>query len=153
MNKLLIQPGLHKGTLEITDVPLLMDADSSAIIYKQLVMKRPRSQITNGKILSFVAKETFTSKSFMSSLFDLVLMDWLAQGFFQLLSSVSFYLAPLALQRILQHVSTHLPNFHGNTSVLPISPTVALMMLFLGPALTGFGEGQNYGNLNVLYIK
>jgi len=34
MNKRLIQPGLHKGTLEITDVPLLMDADSSAIIYK-----------------------------------------------------------------------------------------------------------------------
>eukprot|EP01036_Dinobryon_divergens_P048865 gene48865-65518_t len=91
------------------------------------------------------------------SLFSLVYSDWLEQAFFQLLSSCSLFLAPLALERILWSISTHNNNNGGSSggggsgasddesnAILPFSLNVAVVLLFVGPVCKAIGDGQNY---------
>ena len=88
----LINTAMEKKKLLLEDIPFLVDEDSSAIIWNK-VQDKFRSTKMKKKI------------HFILVLFKLIRDEWLVQGCFQLLSSTALYLSPIALQRIVSHVS------------------------------------------------
>ena len=63
---------------------------------------------------------------------------------FQLLGSTATYIAPLALERILLHIANNGRDDDTVETLIPISITLAVVLLFLGPLLGGLCDGQNY---------
>lgn len=154
LNKLLIQPGLKKEALEMGDVPTFVDDDCAYIVNRK-VAKLVATRLNLQADQNIFSKELFSSSAFFWSIFEVVRFEWMCQGFFQFISSLSLYLAPLALQRILLRVASNGTDDDEGKCVVPITVTAALVMLFLGPALKSIGDGQNYGNLffPVLFLK
>ena len=128
INANIIFPTMKKIAMEFEDVPRLSDADSS-----HQVWKRFRGILLTSKELKL-----------WYSLFLLVKWEWFAQGFFQFLGSSSNYITPLALERILLHITNHGRDDDSVESLIPISVEVAVVMLFIGPLLSCIGDGQNY---------
>ena len=128
----LISTALKEGKLEIDDLPHLYDQDSCRRTYKTYA-----NNINKRKKFSYF--------DLIISLYYVARRELLIQGFFQLVASAASYLSPLALMRILQHVSGddslnhgH-PNFHSFLSL-----EVAILLLFFGPIIKGMADGQNY---------
>ena len=78
------------------------------------------------------------------SLYLLIRWEWYAQGFFQFLGSTATYITPLALERILLHIANGGSDDDDVKQLIPISVTLAVLMLFLGPLVSGVSDGQNY---------
>lgn len=106
LNKLLIQPGLRKDALDMSDVPNFVDDDSAEVVNKKIAYLM-RKRLNVGSHVNVFSKGVFSSSAFLSSIFQVVWYEWLGQGFFQLIGSVALYMAPLALQRILLRVSSN----------------------------------------------
>lgn len=106
LNTLLIQPGLRKDALDLSDVPNFVDDDSAEVVNKKIAYLM-RKRLNVGSNVNIFSKGVFSSKAFLSSIFEVVWYEWLGQGFFQLIGSVALYMAPLALQRILLRVSSN----------------------------------------------
>lgn len=136
----IIQTAMKKRTLDIDDIPTLADVDSC-----QSVWKKFRPFLRSSSVGNY--------SSMILSLFRVIKYEWVIQSFFQWLSSSSLYLAPLALERIIMHVSETNNQFDDGQSNSGgerygieryISLHMAVLMLFLGPSLKCIGDGQNY---------
>jgi hypothetical protein len=78
----------------------------------------------------------------------------MAQGFFQLFTSLALFVAPLALERILLHISHSGDNsVDEQASFIPISVSFAVALLFIGPVMKSIADGQNYGFHLIFVIK
>ena len=128
----LISTALKEGKLEIDDLPHLYDQDSCRRTYKTYAY-------------NINERKKFSYLDLIISLYYVARRELLIQGFFQLVASAASYLSPLALMRILQHVSgdddslSNSPNFHSFLSL-----EVAILLLFFGPIIKGMADGQNY---------
>lgn len=129
INKVLILPGMKKLSFEFDDdVPGLSDLDSSHEVWKRF-----RKILLSSKELNL-----------WYSLYQLVKWEWFAQGFFQFMGSTATYITPLALERILLHVANHGRDDDDIKTLVPISVTLAVVLLFVGPMLSCIGDNQNY---------
>ncbi len=129
LNPILIQLARQKKVLDFEDIPSVVDADSSEQIWDRFRL-----------ILSFYKDQI----SLEYSLFKLVQYEWLTSGVFQFIGSISMYLAPLALERILLHISNNGRDDDEAKSLFPITVRMAVVILFAGPMLKSVGDGQNY---------
>ena len=134
-----------KESLQIDDVPMLVDADCASIVWdklklilnsKRYFMKRNTSIDNN--------EDRYTEGNVIKSLLLLVFNDWISQGIFQFIASLSMYLSPLALERILLHVSNNGKDDDFVESLIPITITYAVIFLYVGPILKSIGDNQNY---------
>lgn len=129
INKVLIIPGMKKVSFEFDDdVPGLSDLDSSHEVWKRF-----RKILLSTKELNL-----------WYSLYELVKWEWFAQGFFQFMGSTATYITPLALERILLHVASHGNDEADVKTLVPISVSLAVVLLFVGPVLSCIGDNQNY---------
>jgi len=155
----LIDLGAKKRRLDINDLPDLHDDNTCALSWAKF-KKILKKYNTSNSVFTKPSKVNNINLSYC--IFSLVQYDWFQQGLFQLLSSCSFFMAPLALQCILMSISysTSSSSFaslspfgsdgDNNTNqqshkyaLLPVSVEVALLLLILGPTLQAIGTGQN----------
>jgi len=163
LNKVLIRPGMQKAALELDDVPELADADSAQQLWNRFnrILKKNKYKRTisdNGSGDSTSSSSSSSSSSRSSdakdgttavlnlgySLYELVKVEWYMHGFFQFLSSLTTFIAPLALERILIHISNGDHDDDSAHNVLPITIEVALTLLFIGPLANAIAQNQNY---------
>lgn len=154
LNYILIKPGLLKDSLELEDVPLLCDEDSAQIMWNRFktILKNnkkytvsPTNKTTTSSSIK-IDKDNSNEKvlHLAHSIYELVKIEWYMHGFFQLLSSLTTYIAPLALERILLHISHQNRDDDSIEKILPISIQLAVAMLFLGPLVNAITQNQNY---------
>lgn len=135
LTSILIVPSMKKESLEFTDVPSLSDKDSAEILW--------------GKLTMFLNKHLATIR-LASTLLTLVRNEALEMSAFQFLSFSSSYIAPLALQNVLNYVSSYSngnPDSKGYSTagaVIPMNIWLATGLLFLGPVLKSVGDGQTF---------
>lgn len=171
LNKVLIRPGMQKAALELDDVPELSDTDSAQQLwnrFKRILKKNKnkRAIIGNGSGSDSSSNSSYRSRSSSDSgssstssdiqdgtsavlnlgysLYELVKVEWYMHGFFQFLSSLTTFIAPLALERILIHISNGDHDDDSAHNVLPITIEVALTLLFIGPLANAIAQNQNY---------
>ena len=174
LNKVLIRPGMQKAALELDDVPELSDADSAQQLWNRFkrILKKNKSKRNisdNGSRGSSDSSSSSSSSSNSNSsrggststssdnkdgtlavlnlgysLYELVKVEWYMHGFFQFLSSLTTFIAPLALERILIHISNGDHDDDSAHNVLPITIEVALTLLFIGPLANAIAQNQNY---------
>jgi len=171
LNKVLIRPGMQKAALELDDVPELSDADSAQQLWNRFkrILKKNKSKrnISDNDTRGSSDSSSSSSSSSSSrggssstssdtkdgtsavlnlgySLYELVKVEWYMHGFFQFLSSLTTFIAPLALERILIHISNGDHDDDSAHNVLPITIEVALTLLFIGPLANAIAQNQNY---------
>eukprot|EP00981_Chlorochromonas_danica_P014077 scaffold7273_cov349-Ochromonas_danica.AAC.5 len=165
LHAILIHPGMAKKSLEYEDIPGLCDDDSAEVIAERfekiLLRHHDQQQQTSaghrreegdmedeqsGNDDERTNSKTGTKANIplTSALLALVRPLWLEQGFFQLIASCSQFLAPLALEKILIFVEHRGDASYEKDGFLKVNVWWAVLMLFLGPALKSFGDGQNY---------
>ncbi len=129
LNETLIKVARLKKVLQFEDVPKFVDADSSEQIWDRfrLILSSYKNQIS----LPF-------------SLLKLVQCEWATSGVFQFIASWSLYGAPLALERILLHISHRGRDDDEVRAVFPVSIQLAVVILFAGPIIKSVGDSQNY---------
>lgn len=142
--KSLILVGLQKESLQIEDVPMLVDADCAAIVWDKLKLILNSKRYFMKRNTSINNEDRYTEANVIKSLLLLVFNDWIAQAIFQLIGSISMYLSPLALERILLHVSNDGKDDDFVESLIPITITYAVVFLYVGPILKSIGDNQNY---------
>jgi hypothetical protein len=121
---------MAKESLELTDVPTLCDNDSASHIWHRfriILLKSPKSPL-----------------NLWRSLYLLVFYEWYAQGCFQFFGSSAAYLSPLALERIILHISHDGNDDDDVKTLIPIDIKMAIFMLFIGPMICAVCNGQNY---------
>jgi len=169
LNKVLIRPGMQKAALELDDVPELSDADSAQQLWNRFkrILKKNKSKRNISDNGTRGSSDSSSSSSSSSrggssstssdtkdgtsavlnlgySLYELVKVEWYMHGFFQFLSSLTTFIAPLALERILIHISNGDHDDDSAHNVLPITIEVALTLLFIGPLANAIAQNQNY---------
>jgi len=170
LNWVLIIPGMKKVALQLDDVPELADADSAQQLWNRFkrILKKNKTKSTNSgdgiSIISSNSSEIGSSSNGSGSsgsgstkdgaassvvnlgysLYELIKVEWYLHGFFQFLSSLTTFIAPLALERILIHISSADHDDDSAHNVLPITIEVALTLLFIGPLANAITQNQNY---------
>jgi ABC-type multidrug transport system fused ATPase/permease subunit len=151
----IIKAAMEKNTLDIDDIPVLADADSCENVWARLSVEIFRRKRKHNGMLSY--------PDLIASLFMVVRYEWYIQGFFAFCAAITGYLSPIALQRVLRHVSggDSVSEDSGEVSSYDVSSSsgaaaagagiekyisleVALLFLFIGPLLKGTCDGQNY---------
>jgi hypothetical protein len=145
ITKPLIALGKSKSSLETDDVPTLSDADSSDTIFEKLP-----SPLLN---YAFAYQNSIAYE-----IFRVLYVDILKQGIFQLVGSSLCFIPPLALQKILQYISSDdiindSSNTTDNTAATPtvgysIFPDVGIYelvgILFGALLIRSICDNQNY---------
>jgi hypothetical protein len=129
LNKELIQLARERKILDYSDVPSFVDEDSAEQIWDRFKL-----------ILSSYQNKI----SLRYSLFLLVQYEWYSSAAFQFVGTLSRYAAPLALERILLHISNGGSDDDEVRSLFPISIQMAVVILFVGPLVRSVADGQNY---------
>jgi ABC-type multidrug transport system fused ATPase/permease subunit len=124
----LVKVAVQKESVEYDDIPGLSDGDSAFILSDRFNLVS-RADLTM----------TLTEK-----LFALIRSEWLTQAFFQFMGSVSGFIAPLALEKILIYVRYSGGEQYHQEGFLKINIWVAVLMIFMGPVCKSIGDGQNY---------
>lgn len=124
LNKTLFAPALSKRCINAEDVPLLTDFDSSEYLWRVYQARRR------------------DKSSLLVNIVRVVFMGALHNGLFAVVGSMLVFVAPLALERILWHISKE--GDDGVEAVLPFGIEAALFMLLAGPALTGVFDNLTY---------
>jgi hypothetical protein len=87
LNDILIKPGQPKLELSFErDVPTMSDADSCSYLWDKFIINYRGNHANNNK----------KGKLYLS-IFSVIRKEWITQGFFQLISSLTSYISPLAL--------------------------------------------------------
>jgi hypothetical protein len=84
-----------KETLELEDIPEFCDEDTCIDIYRKV---------------NYSEGDEITFNGILSKLYRVISREFTLQGMFQLLASLTGYLAPLALQGVLLHISSFSTN-------------------------------------------
>lgn len=146
----LMKEAMSKGTLCIDDIPQFTDIDSCSSVWSRFQAEASSHRKRD-------PKQQLSYKALVKSLFQVVYYEWYIQGFFSVCASFTGYLSPLALQRVLRHVSGSDIPADGNmldTSIVDqtagmgverfLSLELALIFLVAGPVLKGVCDGQTY---------
>jgi hypothetical protein len=149
LNDLLIEKGKTQESITNADVPTLADKDSSQQIWDTIKpwIYEAYGEGNNSaqRLQAAGAPSKGRQGSLWGIMYRLIRTDFLIQACFQLLGSTSLYMAPLALQRIVLHVSSDNSSLDENTaSVLPISVEMAVILLFSLPLCKAIFDNQNY---------
>ena len=128
LNTPIINLATKKKILQVEDVPFLCDKNCCELIWINF---------------KYFLKNTKDVNLF-SSLFSLIKWDWMEHGFFQLCASVSSFIAPLALERLLSYVSPNDAQMNHLAPLFEMNIIIAVSLLFLGPFLNALSAGQNY---------
>ena len=174
----LVNPSMKKDALEFEeDVPSLPHCDRTDTLwhrFRSIVAKGRCSNEDDDRVKAMSpssasaaavvgiawGKDSQTKAHLWWNLLLLVMHDWIEMGIFQFLNSISTYLAPLALQRVLLYIGEASSSSGGEAAedsvgadgvetegtaqrpLLPMSVEVAVALLFLGPFVQSIVFGQ-----------
>lgn len=126
LNIPIMYPAFRKGSLDTSDIPDLTDYDSSEYLWDCFCRRRRKES------------------SLLVNVLRVVYSSYLSQGLYAFFSSVLLFIAPLALERILWHISKE--GGGESLSYLPFSVECALVLLMAGPMLSGIADNLNYNH-------
>ncbi len=149
-NNELIKLGRKLKSLKLDLVPSLSDGDSSKVLSDQfntILQSLPDSSkqenVWNDEVNDDGAFQA-QPKRLTRGLFFLIWKEWLQQAFFVLIASVSTFISPLALETILLYVKYQGREQYIKESVLQVSVSTSVGLLFLAPFFKSIGDGGNY---------
>lgn len=152
----LMELGRKFQSLKLDQVPNLSDGDSSKVLSGQFntilqllthTSSRGDSSSCSGAAsikLGSNHESLIKGHYLAKELFLLVWKEWIHQALFQLIDSLSVFIAPLTLHTILIYVK-----YQGNEQCIEenlvcISITTAVALLFFAPFVRSIGEGGHY---------
>eukprot|EP00981_Chlorochromonas_danica_P010301 scaffold3105_cov344-Ochromonas_danica.AAC.1 len=151
LHAILIHPGMAKKSLEYEDIPGLCDDDSAEVIAERfekiLLRHHDQQQQTSAGHRREEGDEKDEPKAMKLAdcVYCMVKPLCYRRAIWQFLCSLSLFLAPLALEKIVIFV-----NCHGDQAVyesegfLSVDIRVAVFLFFLGPAVQTVCLGQSF---------
>jgi hypothetical protein len=130
----IIDAAARKDSLELEDVPGLVDADTCAFMHERMT------------------KNDMKHRSLVRRLFEVTKSELWIQQLFQFISSSVLYLPPWALKSILAHVGSTAKNSQGevlsarmhSSGLVMFGPYTAVAVLLIGPMVKSICDGQNW---------
>lgn len=133
LNKVLIDPMQLKSTMEMSDVPIIADFETTSFQWNKI-------------------KTSHRSDSIFRKIFKLVYKEWLEQAVFQFIVCMAGIASPIAMLVILTYVKDA-GSLEGLPEIFRIDIRIAASLLFIGPATAAIANGQNYTRSKHISIK
>ncbi len=149
-NNELIELGRKLKSLKLDHVPSLSDGDSSKVLsgqFNTILQSLPDSSkqdIEGNNERTGRGAYQDHSKPLASMIFFLIWKEWLQQAFFVLIASASTFISPLALETMLLYVKYQGKEQYIKESVLKVSVSASVGLLFLAPFFKSIGDGGSY---------